>query len=445
MREKQYKFGSSILTIKFDDITNSKDQVIVSSDDYYLSMGGGVSAAILRKGGNEIAIDASKKVPAKLGSVVITTAGRLPANFIFHCITIGRAKKDIDPKEIIASTTLKCLELMEALNLKSISFPSIGAGLAGFSYDDVAAVMSDIISKFMKETTLSFKVTLYLFDRTGNIKPEDFISFFESFVTKVPDIDEYEIDETEVHNETSHISKLVLNTETEIKSKRIHNLRIHLSRLEDQRFALEEAYISALNKDDIESTNRTKKKLHENEEYRLQLLKELEEIKQETKSRLNKITEFQSVFVSSTYKDLINHRKLIMQEISRTSIKYVGMEHFGADPHLLPAIKIREEVTKCDLYIGIFGTRYGYIDPATGMSMTEIEYREAVSCQLPCFIYLISSEASVPVSDIERNPTALEKFNSLKEELQTNHIVFMFKNKEELSKQIIDDLIKKIT
>jgi hypothetical protein len=31
----------------------------------------------------------------------------------------------------------------------------------------------------------------------------------------------------------------------------------------------------------------------------------------------------------------------------------------------------------CDIYIGVYGPRYGYIDPETGMSATELEYRHA--------------------------------------------------------------------
>ena len=70
------------MTLEFGDIPKSKAQVLVSSDDSYLTMGGGVSVAILRAGGNAIAIDAAKKVPASLGDVVVTTAGSLPAQYI---------------------------------------------------------------------------------------------------------------------------------------------------------------------------------------------------------------------------------------------------------------------------------------------------------------------------------------------------------------------------
>ena len=43
---RTYKFGESQLTLTFGDITTSEAQVLVSSDDCYLTMSGGVSAAL---------------------------------------------------------------------------------------------------------------------------------------------------------------------------------------------------------------------------------------------------------------------------------------------------------------------------------------------------------------------------------------------------------------
>jgi O-acetyl-ADP-ribose deacetylase (regulator of RNase III) len=111
--KRTYQFGCSRLTIEFGDITTSTAQVLVSSDDYYLSMGGGVSASILRAGGQAIALDAAKKVPAVLGDVVVTTAGSLPAQYIFHAITIGPLGSDKTPKEIIRQTTSRCMQTLE--------------------------------------------------------------------------------------------------------------------------------------------------------------------------------------------------------------------------------------------------------------------------------------------------------------------------------------------
>src|SRR5436309_1177201 len=133
--KRTYKFGKSRLTIEFDDITTSEAQVLVSSDDYYLSMGGGVSASILRAGGNAIALDAAKKVPAELGDVVVTTAGSLAAQYIFHAVTIGPSST-ISPEEIIRQTTKRCMRMLDTLQLNSIAFPAIGTGVAGFNYED---------------------------------------------------------------------------------------------------------------------------------------------------------------------------------------------------------------------------------------------------------------------------------------------------------------------
>jgi hypothetical protein len=62
-RRRRCRFRDSTLTFEFTDITTSEAQVLVSSDDSYLTMGGGVSAAIRRAGGNAIALDAAKKIP----------------------------------------------------------------------------------------------------------------------------------------------------------------------------------------------------------------------------------------------------------------------------------------------------------------------------------------------------------------------------------------------
>ena len=49
--KRTYQVGASTLSLEFGDITGSKADVLVSSDDSYLTMGGGVSAAIRRAAG----------------------------------------------------------------------------------------------------------------------------------------------------------------------------------------------------------------------------------------------------------------------------------------------------------------------------------------------------------------------------------------------------------
>lgn len=92
MESRKYTFNNSTITIKFGNIIES--QVIVSSDDCYITMGGGVSHAIFNAGGETIFRDAQKLVPVSIGDVAVTTAGSLGyQKYIFHCITLDKKRK----------------------------------------------------------------------------------------------------------------------------------------------------------------------------------------------------------------------------------------------------------------------------------------------------------------------------------------------------------------
>jgi O-acetyl-ADP-ribose deacetylase (regulator of RNase III) len=100
-KQRTYLVGTSKLSLEFGDITASNADVVVSSDDSDLSMGGGVSAAILRAAGEQIRLDISKRTPAKLGDLILTSAGAMRAKYIFHAVTIGEGYMSHD--EVIAN------------------------------------------------------------------------------------------------------------------------------------------------------------------------------------------------------------------------------------------------------------------------------------------------------------------------------------------------------
>ena len=187
-----YKFGDSQLTLAFGDITMSEAQVLVSSDDCYLTMSGGVSAAIRRAGGNAIALDAAKKVPVPLGNVAVTTAGTLPAHHIFHAATLDPSSTPMSPTEILRNATRRSMELFDALQLRSIAFPALGAGTAKFSYEEVAARMADVIADALLNRNRPVEVTIYLFDDSGRKQPFDYIRFFEEFAARAPRVAAHE-------------------------------------------------------------------------------------------------------------------------------------------------------------------------------------------------------------------------------------------------------------
>lgn len=185
--ERQYDINTSTLIIRFGNLLNSDAEVIVSSDDNELSMGGGVSGAILVNGGKVILDDARKNVPAQLGDVIITTAGKLSQKYVFHCVTIdysdGQRKTSEDKglqEYIIRRSVDKCLRMMPLLGIESIAFPAIGAGVAHFSLEEVAISMAEIIIDFLYTTSKKYQIEIYLYDRINQKRIMDYLVFFEN-------------------------------------------------------------------------------------------------------------------------------------------------------------------------------------------------------------------------------------------------------------------------
>src|SRR5690242_18531681 len=84
-----FQLGTTTISTMVGNITQIEADALVSSDDVYLSMGGGVSFALSEAAGDALRDDARKQpVPLPLGSVWVTSAGRLPARYVLHATTI---------------------------------------------------------------------------------------------------------------------------------------------------------------------------------------------------------------------------------------------------------------------------------------------------------------------------------------------------------------------
>lgn len=195
MESRQYQFNESTLTVKFGNILESHADVIVSSDDCYVTMGGGVSYAILSAGGDTIIKDARKLCPASLGDVVVTTAGALKyQKYVYHCITIDKKRRmQILTSQVTEEDVLnyllqhavdKCFQLMQAMDVMSIAFPAIGAGSAQIPIRKVIEQMSIAIARNLGHTNKKLSVELYLYDIYNLYSESDYITLFESLASK---------------------------------------------------------------------------------------------------------------------------------------------------------------------------------------------------------------------------------------------------------------------
>lgn len=142
------------------------------------------------------------------------------------------------------------------------------------------------------------------------------------------------------------------------------------------------------------------------------------------------------VFVSSTSLDLSEERGVLANALHQLSTsQFTGMEHFGSRPETAKEVCLKE-VAASDVYVGIFAERYGYVDPDTGLSMTELEYRQARECNLPCLIYIKATAAlETDITETDRN-----KLTALKAELRRMHVVSSFTTADNLATRVVIDL-----
>lgn len=119
------------------------------------------------------------------------------------------------------------------------------------------------------------------------------------------------------------------------------------------------------------------------------------------------------VFVSSTYTDLIDERKEVIQALLELDCIPVGMEMFpAADDDQWSLIK--RLIDDCDYYILIIGGRYGSIN-SEGISYTQMEYEYTISKGIPVISFLHNDPGAIVSSKTEKDPNSIKKFEEFKE------------------------------
>ncbi|HKR66926.1 MAG TPA: DUF4062 domain-containing protein, partial [Thermoanaerobaculia bacterium] len=103
--------------------------------------------------------------------------------------------------------------------------------------------------------------------------------------------------------------------------------------------------------------------------------------------------------MSSTYEDLIEERRALMENLITNDYIPAGMESFPAAPNP-PWTLIERMMDSTDYYVLVIGKSYGSIDAETGISFTHREYREAKRRgNMPILAFLIESNSGPAVED----------------------------------------------
>lgn len=97
------------------------------------------------------------------------------------------------------------------------------------------------------------------------------------------------------------------------------------------------------------------------------------------------------VFVSGTQEDLQPERDAAAEALSSLGLRVVRAESWGAS-WSSPRDTLREMVGVADLYVGVYGNRYGYVVSPDDISATEFEFREARRLGKPIIVYVKQPE-----------------------------------------------------
>ena len=144
------------------------------------------------------------------------------------------------------------------------------------------------------------------------------------------------------------------------------------------------------------------------------------------------------VFISSTYTDLTEERRYVMQALMEMDCIPAGMELFPAADEEQWAF-IKKVIDNCDYYLLIIGGRYGSIS-ADGISYTEQEYDYAVEKGIKVICLIHKNPDDIPVGKSETDPEMKRKLILFCEKAKNGRIVKFWEKPEELQMQTVSGL-----
>ncbi|MBA2594275.1 MAG: DUF4062 domain-containing protein [Gammaproteobacteria bacterium] len=149
------------------------------------------------------------------------------------------------------------------------------------------------------------------------------------------------------------------------------------------------------------------------------------------------------VYISSTSKDLGEHRSALKATLERAGFDVECMENYPAFDER-PRDKCLADVAECDYYVLILAWRYGFQpedDNPRRLSITHLEYEKAVRLKKPCLAFLLDPEHAWPPGRIDPNALSpRSKIGRFRQTVETAHGRRFFTTPDSLAAAVLEPL-----
>jgi O-acetyl-ADP-ribose deacetylase (regulator of RNase III) len=161
--EKSFSIREKVVITR-GDITDMETEAIVNAANTDLVLGAGVAGAIRRKGGPTIQAECNKIGRIPLGEAASTGGGNLRARYVIHAASMGR--EGMTSVKSLRDSVRNSLLRAEERALRTIAFPAIGTGVAGFPLARCAEIMLGEVADYLRThpNTSVERVYFVLFD-----------------------------------------------------------------------------------------------------------------------------------------------------------------------------------------------------------------------------------------------------------------------------------------
>lgn len=131
----------------------------------------------------------------------------------------------------------------------------------------------------------------------------------------------------------------------------------------------------------------------------------------------------EQVFISSTFKDLVEERRAVIQTLLEADCIPSGMELFPASDSEKWEL-IKGVIDLCDYYVVIVGGRYGSVDDVEQLSYTEMEFDYALKTKKPVMGFLHGNPGKLPGDKLDFDKELRDKLDAFRGKIERKMVKY---------------------